>query len=54
MPAVALYKRAQILIADLWLCFDGEGLGQFDDIDTVTMFADYRYESVMSGIISVL
>ena len=39
---VSLYKRAQILIADLWLCFDGQGLGQFDDIDTLTMFADYR------------
>ena len=39
---IAFYKRAQILIADIWACFEGQGLGQFDDIDTVTMFADYR------------
>jgi hypothetical protein len=35
-------KRVQILIADLWSCYDGAGLGQFDNIADVTMFADYR------------
>lgn len=35
-------KRAQILVADLWACFDGQGFGQFDDIDSITIFADYR------------
>lgn len=35
-------KRAQILVADVWACFDGCGLGEFTDIDDVTMFADYR------------
>ncbi|KAM3588653.1 hypothetical protein VKS41_001094 [Umbelopsis sp. WA50703] len=39
---VQIFKRAQILIADIWACFDGEGLGRFDDIDSITMFADYR------------
>jgi hypothetical protein len=39
---VFLYKRVQILVADIWACFEGEGLGRFDDIDTITMFADYR------------
>lgn len=39
---VAIYKRAQILIGDIWACFRGQGLGQFNDIDTITMFADYR------------
>lgn len=39
---VALYKRAQILIGDIWACFNGEGLGFFYDIDEITMFADYR------------
>lgn len=34
-----LYKRAQILVADLWACFDGEGYGRFSDIDNITMFA---------------
>lgn len=36
------YKRAQILIADIWACFEGEGYGLFHDIDLITMFADYR------------
>ncbi|KAJ2747705.1 hypothetical protein GGI20_000354 [Coemansia sp. BCRC 34301] len=40
--AVFMYKRAQILVADIWACFEGKGLGRFDDIDSVTMFADYR------------
>ncbi|RCH88667.1 hypothetical protein CU098_009156 [Rhizopus stolonifer] len=39
---VYILKRAQILIADLWACFDNTSYGQFDDIDSVTMFADYR------------
>lgn len=34
-----LYKRAQILVADLWACFDGESYGEFHDIDKITMFA---------------
>ena len=36
---VRFYKRAQILAADLWACFEGEGYGRFDDIDKITMFA---------------
>lgn len=44
---VSFYKRAQILIADLWSCFEGEGLGKFDDIDTLTAFADYRVPQVL-------
>jgi hypothetical protein len=41
---VQFFKRAQILIADIWGCFEGKDLGQFDDIDqTITMFADYRF-----------
>ena len=36
---VRFYKRAEILVADLWACFEGEGLGHFDDIDQITMFA---------------
>ena len=39
---VAIYKRVQILIADIWACFEGQGYGEFHDIDSVTMFADYR------------
>ncbi|KAL4238109.1 hypothetical protein ACF0H5_002821 [Mactra antiquata] len=39
---VAIYKRVQILVADIWACFEGEGYGEFNDIETITMFADYR------------
>lgn len=39
---VAIYKRVQILIADIWACFEGQSYGEFHDIDTITMFADYR------------
>ena len=39
---VTLYKRAQILIGDLWSMFKGTGVGKFDDIDTITMLPDYR------------
>jgi len=39
---VFLYKRAQILVGDIWGCFKGEGLGYFKDIHRLTMFADYR------------
>ncbi|KAL3314487.1 hypothetical protein Ciccas_006900 [Cichlidogyrus casuarinus] len=45
---VTFYKRAQILIADLWLCFDGESYGEFHDIDTLTAFADYRVPQVLA------
>ncbi|KAL6050688.1 Queuosine salvage protein [Balamuthia mandrillaris] len=39
---VKFYKRAQILIADLWACFAGASFGSFSDIEHITMFADYR------------
>lgn len=39
---VSFYKRAQILIGDLWACFKNEGLGYFKDINEITAFADYR------------
>lgn len=44
---VSFYKRAQILVADLWACFGNEGLGKFADIDTITMFADYRIPQIL-------
>ncbi|KAJ8736674.1 hypothetical protein PYW08_007330 [Mythimna loreyi] len=44
---VALYKRAQILVADLWNFFGGTGWGEFTDIDQLTMFADYRVPQVL-------
>jgi hypothetical protein len=37
---VPLYKRAQITAQDLWIAFEGEGPGRFDDIEQLTMFPD--------------
>lgn len=36
---VCFHKRAQILVADLWACFEGESWGAFSDVDQITMFA---------------
>lgn len=44
---IYFYKRVQILCADIWACFDGQGFGKFDDISTITMFADYRVPQVL-------
>jgi hypothetical protein len=46
---VKLYKRAQILVADLWAAFRGQSYGTFADIDSITMFADYRVPQVNRG-----
>jgi hypothetical protein len=37
---VMFFKRAQITAADLFLAFNGQGPGRFDDIDGLTIFAD--------------
>lgn len=39
---VSYLKRAQIFAADVWHRFGGQDYGEFHDIDTLTMFADYR------------
>jgi len=39
---VAIHKRAQIFVADVWCLFEGTGNASFTDIDKLTMFADYR------------
>ncbi|KAK4416320.1 Queuosine salvage protein [Sesamum alatum] len=44
---IFLYKRAQIFAADLWGAFKGQGYGQFNDIESVTMFADYIVPAVL-------
>ena len=38
---MGFYKRAQILIADIWACFEGKEFGEFVDVDSLTMFPDY-------------
>ncbi|XP_041975174.1 queuosine salvage protein [Aricia agestis] len=44
---VSFYKRAQILVADLWNFFGGNDWGEFYDMDEITMFADYRVPQVL-------
>ncbi|XP_012535695.1 queuosine salvage protein [Monomorium pharaonis] len=44
---ISIYKRAQILIGDIWACYKGRGLGEFHDIDSIAMFADYRIPQVL-------
>jgi hypothetical protein len=38
--AVPFYKRAQLTAADLHLALGGKGLGHFDDLEELTIFAD--------------
>ncbi|XP_073122323.1 uncharacterized protein [Henckelia pumila] len=44
---VFLYKRAQIFAADLWGSFKGQQYGEFNDIESVMMFADYIVPAVL-------
>ncbi|CAK7271384.1 hypothetical protein SEPCBS57363_004591 [Sporothrix epigloea] len=46
---VRFLKRAQILVAELWACFDGQSYGEFRDIDKITMFADYRVPQILQS-----
>ncbi|KOS22631.1 UPF0553 protein [Escovopsis weberi] len=45
---IRILKRAQILVADLWACFEGKSFGEFRDIDSITIFADYRVPQILS------
>ena len=47
---VFLYKRAQILVGDLWGAFEGRGLGAFDNIGSLTCFADYRVPQLLRAL----
>jgi putative queuosine salvage protein len=44
---VHFYKRAQILVSDLYGIYEGRGLGAFDDLDRLTAFADYKIPQVL-------
>ncbi|KAG6767054.1 hypothetical protein POTOM_028233 [Populus tomentosa] len=60
---IFLYKRAQIFAADLYGAFKGQGYGEFNDISSITIFADYivpamlrklgvlKYSSTLASII---
>ncbi|KAL6708406.1 hypothetical protein ACN47E_002669 [Coniothyrium glycines] len=47
---VRFLKRPQILVADLWAAFEGEAYGEFNDIDKITMFADYRIPQMLHSL----
>ncbi|KAJ1697476.1 hypothetical protein LUZ63_005988 [Rhynchospora breviuscula] len=44
---IFLYKRAQIFVADLWGAFKGKSFGNFDDVNSITIFADYIVPAVL-------
>ncbi len=44
---VRFFKRAQILVADLWGSFKGQAWGEFDNIDVLTAFADYKLPQIL-------
>jgi len=44
---VAFYKRAQLLISDIGLIFDGEGYGKFTNLSQLTAFADYKIPQIL-------
>ena len=47
---VKFYKRAQILVADLWAAFNGQDYGHFDDISCITIFPDYRIPQMLQSL----
>lgn len=44
---VRLYKRAQILVSDLYGAFDGRGWGELHDLERLTAFADYKVPQIL-------
>lgn len=48
--SVRFYKRAQIMVADIWAAFNGLDYGQFDDIDLITIFPDYRIPQMLQSL----
>lgn len=48
--SVRFYKRAQIMVADIWAAFNGQDYGQFDDIDRITIFPDYRIPQMLQSL----
>lgn len=47
---VYFYKRAQILVSDLWGAFGGKGLGALGDMERLTAFADYKLPQVLRAV----
>ncbi len=47
---IYFFKRAQILVSDLWGAFAGTGLGNFRDLSTLTAFADYKLPQLLRAV----
>jgi hypothetical protein len=47
---IYIRKRAQILVAETWAAFEGKSFGRFDDIDQLSMFADYRVPQILHSL----
>ena len=48
--AIYFYKRGQIAAADLHGALEGKGWGRFQDLDSLTAFADYKLPQVLRGL----
>jgi len=46
---IAFYKRAQILIGDLYCAFNGKKWGNLKNLDKITVFADYKIPQILRG-----
>lgn len=45
---VYFWKRAQILVADIYGITKGVGIGHFEDLDYLTAFADYKLPQILN------
>ncbi len=44
---VRFFKRAQIVVTDVWGAFGGKDWGEFENIDQLTAFADYKLPQIL-------
>ena len=44
---VRLFKRAQIVVTDVWGAFNRKGWGEFENMDALTAFADYKLPQIL-------
>ena len=44
---IYLLKRAQILGSEIWGAFDGKEIGEFNDLDYLTCFPDYKIPQIL-------
>jgi Queuosine salvage protein len=44
---VRFFKRAQIVVTDVWGAFGGKSWGKFENIDQLTAFADYKLPQIL-------